>query len=164
MIADKCYDYRDLVRSVGAIYGLNCDLILSIISQESQGNPDAIRFEPRSSLAFSPNVYCKKLFITVETERNHQNTSWGLMQVMGFKARELGYDDYLHKLVDPKLGVEYGCRTLAQIKKKYAYDEDVIAAYNAGSPLRKNGIYINKEYVDSVKEKWAVIEKLRLFT
>lgn len=163
MIAEKCYDYKDLVRSIGSNCGLNCDIILAIISQESQGNPDAVRFEPRSSLAYSPNVFSKKLLITSETERNHQNTSWGLMQVMGFRARELGYDGYLHKMNDPRLGIEYGCRNLLALKKKYAYEEDMIAAYNAGSPLRKNGVYINKEYVDSVKEKWATIEKLRMF-
>jgi soluble lytic murein transglycosylase-like protein len=37
-------------------------------------------------------------------------TSWGLMQVMGQSARELGYREFIPELCDPASGLYWGCK------------------------------------------------------
>lgn len=137
---------------------------MSIVAQESQGDTDAVRYEPKSSLIYTPSIYAKKLNITFDTEMTLQHMSYGLCQVMGFKAREMGFDGPLFHLTQPEIGLEYGCRALAGFTKKYVYPEDAIASFNAGSPRYNNGKYINQAYVDEVKLKWAAVEKLKVYT
>jgi soluble lytic murein transglycosylase-like protein len=88
------------------------------------------------------------------TERHTQMCSWGLMQVMGGTARELGLTGYLSQLCDPETGVQYGCRYLRRLFERYQIWDDAIAAYNAGSPRRVGPTYVNQGYVDKVNGYW----------
>ena len=95
------------------------------------------------------------------TERQDQMTSWGLMQVMGAVARELGHTGPLSDLLDPPTGLFYGCLHLRRFRAKYDIWPDVIAAYNAGSPRRvagQIGPYVNQSYVDKVLAAWNNLE------
>lgn len=131
-------------------YGLDPDLIQSIVQIESDFNPWVYRFEPKWVLYHNPVNYAKKLGITLDTEKNSQAISFGLMQVMGAVARELGFDEELIKLCDPELAIQYGCLKLIDLKKRYTNEQDIISAYNAGSAYKINGKYKNQEYVDEV--------------
>lgn len=160
--------YLRIVKEKSLIYNLNPDLVLAIIFQESTGHFMSYRYERKSNITVMPNVYSRKLFIPHDTEFLFQNTSWGLMHVMGFKARELGFEDHLPLLLQPELAIEWGCKALASFKKKYAYEKDYIAAYNGGP-----GAVIGKtiagykedvqKYVEEVVYKWSLIEKEQLF-
>jgi soluble lytic murein transglycosylase-like protein len=77
-----------------------------------------------------------------------QKMSWGLMQIMGFKARELGYEGYLPMLCLPHVGLEWGCRALEGFLKRERGDYfRAVASYNAGSVRYIDGKLVNEEYV-----------------
>ncbi len=81
------------------------------------------------------------------------------MQVMGSVARELGYLGPLQKLCVEQWGILYGCLQLKRLMHRYTELDDVIASYNAGSPIRvASGRYKNQSYVDAVN---AAIARIR---
>lgn len=85
-----------------------------------------------------------------------QQASWGLMQVMGAVAREMGFHGpYLPQLCDPATGLDIGTKFFLVLMARHGKALDAIAAYNAGSPQRNpDGTYINQQYVDKVTAKW----------
>lgn len=79
-------------------------LVKAVIEQESGWNIYASRFEP----AFY-SKYVKKLYPNYTTESVARSTSFGLFQLMGTVARELGFSDsQLSDLFDPRLNLKYG--------------------------------------------------------
>lgn len=138
-------------------------LLRAIVHIESSGNPFALRYEPAFLATYiDKDVPCYGA--SLQTERIARATSWGLMQVMGQVARELGCTDpFLSVLCHPATGIEYGCKQLARLKKRHYAAHGwpgVIAAYNAGSPRINGAAYVNQAYVDKVTAVWA-IEKER---
>ncbi len=84
-----------------------------------------------------------------------QQASWGYMQVMGAVAREHGFKGHFPGLCDPLEGLNYGCKHLAHLRKRFFRRYGwlgVIAAYNAGSPRFEKGTrrFVNQGYVDKV--------------
>jgi len=70
------------------------------------------------------------------------------MQIMGFKARELGFEGYLPMLCLPHLGLEWGCRALEKFLARERGDYfRAVASYNAGSVRYVDGKLSNEEYV-----------------
>lgn len=118
---------RELETSIAAFakkYRLPFDLCACLVYQESKGNLGAARFEekwfaakmlilPTSRLAGhvprsgTPSIYDEKIW------RAH---SWGLTQIMGDRARILGFnDDFLPRLqADPELNLDLGIRYLKE--------------------------------------------------
>jgi soluble lytic murein transglycosylase-like protein len=104
--------FETLARNLAVKHGLNDALVCAVIEQESSWNPAAKRYEP----AFYTH-YIRPLMMSMgltQEEATNRATSWGLMQIMGEVARELGYTDALPDLCDPATGIEWGCRKLAQ--------------------------------------------------
>ena len=134
-------------------YGVNKNLIFSIIMTESGADPLAIRHEPGWRYVYNADKFAKKARITEATEIVLQSCSLGLMQVMGTVARELGHSENLLMLCYPNTGIQYGTKKLKQLMSKYDNQDDVISAYNMGTP-RKNddGSYMNNAYVMKVNE------------
>lgn len=127
-------------------------LALAICEVESGGDSMAIRYEPEWKYQYDMGRFAKLCNTTVETERVLQSCSFGLMQVMGTVARELGHTGSLVQLLDPFVGAKYGCIKLAKLLAIHESIDDVIAAYNAGSPIKRStGEYVNQGYVDKVK-------------
>lgn len=143
--------------------GLDANLVLAICAIESSWNPLAARFEPAFKYFNEPNKWAASLGISVETETMFQACSWGLMQIMGSAARDLGYTGPMQQLCSMWLGTEFGCRKLEQLQKKYPDERDVIAAYNAGSPRRipESGNYVNQSYVDAVSRKLNELRSIK---
>lgn len=132
-------------------YSLDSDLIRAIVLVESGGNPFTVRYEPAWKYLYFAREFAEKLNITYPTEVFLQSTSWGYMQVMGSVCRELSFTDMITKLATPEIGMDYGCKKLAQVKGKYENETDIISAYNAGSPKKTaGGMYSNQKYVDRV--------------
>lgn len=133
-------------------YGLPATLVKAIVEQESGGNPWAVRFEPNFLHYYVETTPTRFGPVSLETERMHRATSFGLCQVLGQVARELGFQGvFLTELCNPEVGIEYGCKKLAQLQKRYGVLEDVISGYNAGSPRKdSDGKYSNQAYVASV--------------
>ena len=86
--------------------------------------------------------------------------SWGPMQIMGSVAREIGYADHLTKLLDPAIGILWGSKKLAKLSRIYKSQDDVIASYNAGSPVKTmKGELMNQAYVDGVRQFMVDLSK-----
>jgi len=136
------------IKEAAQVTGLPYDLLYGIVCQESSGLPMAVRYEP----GFFKR-YIMKIPGLGTKESRGRSTSWGLMQVMGQVAREEGFTGEFEQLLDPRVGLHWGCRHLLVLKKRHLTTHGwpgVIAAYNAGSPRKKGGVYVNQHYVDKV--------------
>lgn len=133
-------------------FGLDKLFVESIIRVESAGNPWAARFEPKWRYFLTPEKWAAKNGITVETERVLQATSWSLMQIMGTKLRELGFDGPLTQGTNPEISCHYACKFLKQLFDKWGTPEMVAAAYNGGTPITdpQTKLFRNQGYVDKV--------------
>lgn len=136
---------------VGGMFGLPPSLVCAICKVESGWDTWACRFEPGFKLKYVDKLNVQRYgAITVETEKVMRSCSWGLMQVMGQVAREMGCKEpFLSSLCSPEVGLAYGCRKLFALSLKYATLEEVISAYNAGSPTSANRAYVDKILLES---------------
>jgi soluble lytic murein transglycosylase-like protein len=150
-----------LIRNTATSMGLDPNLATAIAIQESNFDSSSCRYEPNWSYFFQVDKFARKLNITSITEKQLQAFSWGCMQVMGSVARELGFEEDLPLLMTPENGVLYGCKKLKSLSNKYGSLTDVISSYNQGSPRKdRNGLYNNKNYVDSVLSRLNTLNKI----
>ena len=128
-------------------------IVIGICQQESAFNPVSCRYEKNYKWLYKPDKVKPKL-CSLDTETVFQQTSWGIMQVMGAVYREYGYTDWLPVIIsDIENQIAYGCKHLANLKKRFPDGLDYIAAYNAGSPRKlSSGKYVNQSYIDGVLE------------
>lgn len=140
-----------VIEDIAERFKIDRYLIAAIIMQESGGSQYACRFEPGWRWFLSIPHYAKRNGITENTERVMQSTSWGLMQIIGSTAREMGFNGPLPALCEIENNIIYGSAYLAKLWLKYGIMSDVISAYNQGSAKKgKDGKYANQKYVDSV--------------
>jgi soluble lytic murein transglycosylase-like protein len=108
---------EEMVRlAIAAAKAHNLDpaLICAIVEQESGWNPWATRYEPAFFAKYISVLYTNNKIHTA-TEAYSRSFSWGLMQLMGEDARELGFaNTYLSSLLDPATALEWGCRQFAK--------------------------------------------------
>ncbi len=137
--------------------------VAAIIDQESRWRPYASRYEAKTATYLvDADSYARLTAVSRDTECMGQMTSWGLMQVMGFVARELGFKGLLPELCQPELGITYGVMKLKQLEQRFGkpsvvqgWDEAVVAAYNFGHPQKDaDGVWTNDRYVRSVEQKY----------
>ena len=127
------------------------DLVVAIIMVESSGFPFTSRYEPAWKYFKDVEAFARRNHITQETEKIHQATSWGPMQIMGSVARELGYYGHLNRLAEVDNGIRWGVAKLDACLKRWDTVEDAISAYNQGGPYtNEDGEYRNQDYVDKV--------------
>ena len=135
--------------------GLDFWTLVAQIEKESSGNPLAIRLE-QDFRWFSPRGSQP-----TGDELEFQRTSWGLLQIMGATARELGYAvpatpwPSSPLKLDPAAALDLGCRYLAGELKRYGNIRDALSAYNAGHATPDNfGAYVEPilERADALKE------------
>jgi hypothetical protein len=132
--------------------------LVSQIEKESSGNPLALRLEPTYRW-----FYPRGSRPTGE-EFEFQRTSWGLLQIMGATARELGYTVAAQKWPASPLrddwatALDLGCRYLTRQLRRYGNIRDALSAYNAGHATPDNfGAYVEPilERADALKEAAA---------
>jgi soluble lytic murein transglycosylase-like protein len=138
-----------IAQEIAAHHGLDPALICAIIAQESAWNPHAIRYEPAFFTKYvAPLFTNNKVAPPTNTEAHSRAISWGLMQVMGQSAREMGFaGQYLSELCDPAVGIEVGC-TLFAYKLR-------IAAGNISQALRFWNGGANPNYSAEVESRMA---------
>ncbi len=116
-----------MAKRIAVQAGLDPALVCAICEQESDWDPNAIRYEPGFY-----NRYIVPLKLTSKTEERARAFSWGLMQVMGQVARENGFAGiYLSELCEPETGIRVGCTVLQDKLKR------------AGGDLRKGLLFWN---------------------
>jgi soluble lytic murein transglycosylase-like protein len=109
--------------------GLDPAIVCAVCEQESTWNPFAIRFEP----AFEARYVRPALPAAPTTLELTKAISFGLMQVMGEVAIELGFAGrFLTELCDPDTGVDFGCRKLRKCFASRPDLESSLLAYNGG--------------------------------
>jgi soluble lytic murein transglycosylase-like protein len=141
----------NLIQAKAEAFGLDPMLVAAIVWQESRGSVYAVRYEPNYRWLFTPEKFADRQGITVETEKNLQKHSFGLMQIMGATARWLGYDGALAALYKPENNLYWGGKYLKLLFEKHKDTAKVVSAYNAGSPkILESGKFANQNYVDSV--------------
>jgi soluble lytic murein transglycosylase-like protein len=123
----------DIARERALSHGLQPELVCALIEQESTWRPWAIRYEP----AFFQRYIVTMNFPNI-SEGIARATSWGLCQVMGQTARELGFaETYLSQLCDPWVGIHYGCMKLRECYAKTGIDDAAaLQRYNGGGNLK----------------------------
>jgi soluble lytic murein transglycosylase-like protein len=140
---------QTLIKASAQSIGLPTSICLAIAEQESSFIPEAMRYEPKWRYLLNESSFASSLKITVETERQLQKFSYGLYQVMGSVARELGFSDMLPLLLEPHINIAIGLKKLKALSIKHKDVDLYISAYNAGS----GGIGTNPSYVKSVLDK-----------
>lgn len=133
--------------------GLSPLLVAAMVQTESAGDTMATRYEPNYRWTVDIATNALNCHISLVTEEIHQQTSWGLLQIMGGTARDLGMTDTLPELLDEYTGLNYGCKYLARHIDKHKDIDKAIVSYNAGSPRYKKGSreFVNQSYLDKVK-------------
>jgi soluble lytic murein transglycosylase-like protein len=121
-----------LAKRVAGNFKLDPALVCAVIEQESNWNPWAMRYEPMFFAKYVAMQYTNGKITA--TEAYARGMSWGLMQVMGQVAREVGFDmSFLSALCDPEAGISIGCAHLA--RKLDANQGDLVKgllAWNGG--------------------------------
>lgn len=143
----------EIARTKAREFEIPLHIVLAVIKKESDFNNMTYRYEAGWRYHYNIEQFSRMTKTSFNSEKHLQATSWGLMQVMGTVARELGFFGYFTELCDPGTGIHYGCKKLKSLMDKYSTLDDAIASYNAGSPRRlPNGDYENQGYVDGVKQ------------
>lgn len=151
---------KSLIESAAKNYNLDPILVEAIATHESGLNPFATRFEPGWKYFTEIDKWAKYCRITPETEKVHQATSWGLLQLMGTGAREFGFLNTLTQLTLPQLGLNLACKKLAALHQKYDQQKLIISAWNCGTPvINRDGTFNNQPYVDKILTNIEVLTK-----
>lgn len=151
-------------------HGIPPSVLAALVFKESSWNTEAVRREPtyrwvwdtpnrrafrrlaatEAANALPPADFKAPDGITAFYEWTSQRTSWGLCQVMGAVARELGFDGLVFAdLFDTDRNLELGARLLGRLMRRYEI-EDALSAYNAGTPTQAN----ERTYVRPIM-RWA---------
>ena len=125
---------KSFAYTAARVQGVNLALLCAVIEHESSWNPWAIRYEPGFFAAYVLDRQ-EQLHLS-DTEARARAFSWGLMQLMGEVARELGFTGDLASLCDPATGVEWGSKKLVQCLNAHLNDVDTgLLKYNGGGDL-----------------------------
>jgi soluble lytic murein transglycosylase-like protein len=140
---------------------IDANVVRAIIQQESKQNRYAVRYEPGWEYLLNPGHYAAWNGTTEATEIELQKMSWGLGQLMGSVARELGHEGPMGQLFDPAVNIALICLKIKNIMHQAKTDlkEDIFSCYNGGlgSLLNKKDEYPNQEYVNSCLEHYKTI-------
>lgn len=158
------------IRSAAEAMRLPPELVLAVCRVESSLNPWAYNPEPgyrwvvdcRTGRPFRALTPAERTsaepppdFPMLAGDRDQewwgQRASWGLMQIMGALAREIGFrGPYLPELCDPMLNLSLGCRHLSRLRDRYLPTRGwhgVCAVYNGGpGALLADGNVTNPAY------------------
>lgn len=122
-----------LARKAAAAQSLDPALVCAVVEQESSWQAWAMRYEPAFFAKYVAGLYTDNRITA--SEAYARGFSWGLMQVMGQVARELGFDGtFLSALCDPEQNLAIGCKLLR--KKLDSMADDVtrgLLAWNGGA-------------------------------
>lgn len=136
----------EIIEQYSKYYEIDKLLIASVIMVESGGNQFAIRYEPDFKYLHEISLWSQRWVVSYSTCKILQQCSYGLMQIMGATAMDLGLKDIPTNLFDIEKNIKYGTKVLKEKSKEWGNDPlDIYAAYNAGT-IRKTvrGLYLNQ--------------------
>jgi soluble lytic murein transglycosylase-like protein len=138
------------------VYGVDLIFLSALIQTESEGNQYAFRYEPDFDYLHDTNKLQNLWKCTKETANMMQKCSYGLTQVMGATALDLGLLKENNRfpwptlLYDIEVNLKYCCKLVLQKTKIYGKGHSLLyASYNAGTPIRlSSGLLKNQGTVD----------------
>lgn len=141
-----------LISHYGILFTIPTVWMKAIITQESQWNPFAIRYEPNYRYLYQTESFAKIPLNNLSTEMMTQRMSWGLAQIMGGLAREQGHQGLMGELLDPETNLKHLCIRIRDLRKISALPDDIFAMYNGGPAAihKSGGKYSNQVYVDAI--------------
>lgn len=147
-------DSLPAIREAADVHGHPRELLRAMVQQESTFQPYRNRFEQDFYDTYVKGRkldYVPPLCLPI-TEALGRATSWGLLQVMGATARQFGFRGWFPELCIPEVGLEWGCRYLADLRRKFGGEgwPVVVRAYNGGPGGRHNEA---NEYPGEVLQK-----------
>jgi len=137
-----------LLRDACAMYNVDDALAEAIIMASSGGVPNFCSFSKHCQLV-NTLLPCPSAS-DVDTECVLQRTRWGLFGLFGYAARKTGFQGWFSTLLNAAPNIEYGVRHLAKMSVKYSGD-DLLSAFNYGSPRHHDNGYANAQFIDKVK-------------
>lgn len=156
--------YRPLIFQIANSFQLDPFLVEGVVWQESRGQADAFRYEPKFWLR-----YLAKLPEYKGENERRVASSYGLMQIMYVTAKEIGFDGEPEGLFVPRVNLHWGCEKLSQLftwARSYSTvpgDEQriaALAAYNGGRGGNTPGTDLrpdNRQYAMRVLATRAVL-------
>lgn len=146
--------YDGIVLEASRKYNVPDSLIKAVIAAESGFNPVAVRKETRPASDWPPGVT--------------EDASRGLMQLLEWRARDLGYRGGAGGLFDPYTNIDLGTKLLSINAAQLGSWDAALSAYNGGirpelgfGALR-DGRFANQAYVDRVNRYWMYFETGRM--
>ncbi|MBA7494381.1 hypothetical protein ES702_04956 [subsurface metagenome] len=115
------------------------DPLIKQISNEHDNSPHLVKALIKIESNFNPKAH----------NLTKKEDSRGLGQVNVPTAKLHGVTDY-SRLYEPELNIDVMNKIIDDLKTRYEDFTDIIAAYNAGRVITKDGKYINSEYVFKV--------------
>lgn len=171
-------NFSALIEESAHAHGLDHRLVTAVVLVESGGNQFAWNPEPvyryfwdvkhgRPFRAVTPDELRSERppadFPTLAGDPDQewwaQQASWGLMQVMGAVARELGFQGpYLTQLCSAQTNLGYGCRKLnADLKWSGGDLEKALMAYNGGRGSAVKRTALVQRYAAKVLKQLATV-------
>lgn len=144
-------EIRALVTAKAIEAELDPTLLHAIVMTESGYNPWAVRFEQDYRWFYDIPTMASAIRTNSDSMKAMQQTSWGLTQVMGAVAYELGFRSWAPRLCIPAENLHWGIMHLKNlIKRQHLKDHgDIYAAWNAGSvKYKSDGDYMNQTNVN----------------
>lgn len=151
-LADRRSLYRDAVVKTCKDLSIDVKIFSAIIEIESCWRPSAVRYESKLTTLSKIYYFAAINEITPETEAILEKCSWGLGQILGVTARNLGMKIPIQDLSQIECGLFWAGMYLKKLLDRYPDQDKVIASYNAGSPIYENGLLLNQGYVDKVNK------------
>lgn len=150
--------YEKIIKDNAKKYNLKSEIVAQVILQESGGNPYAFRYEPAFFDKYLENKLPYTLGgefnaeISINSEIRFRAFSFGLMQIMGQTAREMGFQGYLPELYEAEKNIDLGCKILRRNLDEFNNDYKLaLSAYNSGIGYIKK--YGETQYTSEVFKK-----------
>lgn len=140
IVVASVHRFMDQIQKAAERYSIPTRVLAGLVAQESQGDTWAAKPEEKYRWTFgrlaSHVPLLKKLLPRWRTQAQDfymQRISFGLCQVMGAVARELGFKGYLTMLCNPEIGARMGAAKLADCLKRSNGDlRAALLRYNGG--------------------------------
>lgn len=163
---------HELIVSMATKFNLDSNLLIAQIFVESGNDPFAWNPEPQYRYFWNVKTRAPFRALTAsevvaesapadfpalagdkDQEWWAQQASWGLLQIMGALARELGFiRPYLTELCDPVQNLEIGCMHLSNLLSWSDGNTDkALSAYNGGKKGNSTPPFRNQSYASKVK-------------
>jgi len=155
-LPQPCEPYRAAFAEALRAYPVEPELLMALVVQESGCHPKARRHEPRYQAAYVAGNPRWDPARALGWTDEALATSWGLTQVLGTTAWELGWHyppDAEGGITDPAANLRLGAKYLRRQLARYGNVYEALLAYNGGGGAvlaYRRGRCYNCAYAESV--------------